>query len=365
MKYKFQYLNPSRFSSINNEFKTIEKTSVSQGNAKKIGVICLRAIREYEKVKEKYQAEKRTLKVWVREQRKDARNHGSIIKYKGASKTRASINTTISNINDEVLNKIDLTYDEARINLPYANNKLNECLQFYSEKDIKEYEKTYINEQKKIQEYKDSISEKRIWIVSIVCCFLFIPIAIWWGIIIFWSIICVGLITISLIRIRELNKFIQQEREKIQQAQGNIQALKEEREQRKQEREAFDTELSEEELTEKNKNSDDLDEYPIAKELAEQLEKEYYFLENACLSYSIDANTWLDLAEKIQSKPHYLDNDQHGSKDIEEEESNKLREPYTVDWLKANFDSFQVAKDYFGIKARGWETLAEYLNEEK
>ncbi|NBD14642.1 MAG: hypothetical protein GVY04_00435, partial [Cyanobacteria bacterium] len=125
-----------------------------------------------------------------------------------------------------------------------------------------------------------------------------------------------------------------------------------------------DSEISEKVTTEELKDNDEFNEYPIAEELAKQLENEYYFLENACLTYNTDANTWLDLANKIQSKSHYFDN-KYQNEEIEELEVADFREPYTVDWLKENFDSFQAAKDYFGIKARGWGALAEYLNEEK
>mgnify|MGYP006433947267 CR=1 FL=1 len=58
--------------------------------------------------------------------------------------------------------------------------------------------------------------------------------------------------------------------------------------------------------------------------------------------------------ENIQSKSDYPNNEEGNVGETEP----KNKELYTADWLKENFDSFQEAKDYFGIKAIGWEALA-------
>lgn len=353
MKYSFQYFNPDVSLSISKEFTAIKEISVNQINAKKIGVISLRAIREYEKVKEKHQSEKRMLKVWVREQRNKTRS-------KSDSKTRANTNRRISNVNDNILNSLDLIYNEAVNNLNPAKSKLNQCLQFYTKKDILEYEKTYLNEQNKIQRYEELQKERKNNLSYFGICLLFLAIAIWWTIAILGVISLVFLIIVYF-RIKELDKIIKEEENQIQQAKENMKVLENEREQERKEQETFTLELSGEEN--KEQDSDDLSEDSIVKELATQLEKEYYFLENACLSYKIDANTWLDLAEKIQNESHNIENDQSNGKDFGEQ-SDDSREPYTVDSLKENFDSFQAAKDYFGIKARSWKALADYLNEE-
>ena len=39
--------------------------------------------------------------------------------------------------------------------------------------------------------------------------------------------------------------------------------------------------------------------------------------------------------------------------------------PYTVDRLKSEFSSFKDAKDFFGIPAKSWESLAHKLNRSK
>jgi hypothetical protein len=329
MQYVFQYLDPSSFNFKNEELKSIIEVPVNKNNAKEIGVISLRAIREYEEIKKNFKREKTSLKIWIREQRQRARNHGRVFKYKGASKTRASINAEISNINDEILNQMDLIKSEIENNFPDAKKKLNQCLQFYSQQEIEQYEPIYIKRQeeiqsynKKIQEHKKninySLNEKNSWISFIFFSCVALPFSIMlfyysfaiWQIIICWGIIVTAVIILSIIRIKSINKFIPQERKRIRQAEKKLQQIQEQIQPEVQNKDIFDSEVWEEIMSEKLKHD----------------------------------------KKNIQN-------------DINQVTLQKKREPYTVDWLQNNFDSFQAAKDYFDIRAKGWETLAKYLNE--
>ncbi|ERT06463.1 hypothetical protein M595_3594 [Lyngbya aestuarii BL J] len=161
MKYTYKYLNPSELSRRNQEFCRTNDVKISTENAKKVGIICLRAIQIYQETQNNIGREKSNLRIWVRGARNSARNHGRLIRYKGASKTRGSINASISNINDQVLNNIDLMLGIIDSNMDCAKQRLKKCLDYTTMSDIKSYEATYIEEQEQLKKHK-SLKEVRI-----------------------------------------------------------------------------------------------------------------------------------------------------------------------------------------------------------
>ncbi|NES05277.1 MAG: hypothetical protein F6K22_22120 [Okeania sp. SIO2F4] len=150
MKYAYKYLSPSDFSRINQDFCGINGVDILTENAKRVGIICLRVIQIYQETKNNIGREKSNLKIWVREQKISARK----IRYKGESKTRASINASISNINDLVLNDIDSMLVVIDSNTNLVKQCLKKCLDYIKMSDIKSYEATYIEEQQQQKEYK-------------------------------------------------------------------------------------------------------------------------------------------------------------------------------------------------------------------
>lgn len=80
-----------------------------------------------------------------------------------------------------------------------------------------------------------------------------------------------------------------------------------------------------------------------------------------CNSDSQEETTTEDTQDE-QDTSNYINDKENSTEELESEED---RELYTADWLERNFDSFQEAKDYYNIKAIGWEALAYYLNEGK
>jgi hypothetical protein len=140
MNYTYRYIDPSQFSSRNAEFCKVIGTNISSTNAKKIGIICFRAIQIYEQTRDDLSKEKTSLRMWVRDQRVKVRNHGRVVKDKNASSNRASMNALISNINDQVLNKIDSMDGAIQSNLGLAKDRLEECLTYTTIEDLKQYE---------------------------------------------------------------------------------------------------------------------------------------------------------------------------------------------------------------------------------
>ncbi|MGB3512424.1 MAG: hypothetical protein WBA93_24935 [Microcoleaceae cyanobacterium] len=292
MKYTYKYLNPPEFSRRNQEFCRIDDAGISTENAKKVGIICLRAIQIYQETQNNIGTEKSNLRIWVREQKISARK----IKYKGASRTRASI----SDINDRVLNDIDSMLAVIDSNMDLAKQCLRKCLDYTRMSDIKSYEATYIEEQKQLKEHK-SLKKARIgWYISVVVTPIFaIAFVADAAINLFLSILFVILVSaiwgiIAFYIIKYLTKRI----EKFENAQSSIRELKMNK--AIEEQDSIDllsklNDESEDQAVADDQESDTSEMYLI-NELAKKLTEEYLILENACLNFDIDGNNWMDLA---------------------------------------------------------------------
>ncbi len=158
MSYTYQYIKPTDISSRTQDLLEIDKEDINAETAKKIGVVCLRAIETYQATINNIRNEKSALKYWVREARSQTRGHGRVFQYKGASKTRASMNADISNTNDRLLNELDNFLSKAQANLPIAQDKLNKCLRIVSLDTIRSYESIFLQDRQKLQEYQGNKS---------------------------------------------------------------------------------------------------------------------------------------------------------------------------------------------------------------
>ncbi|MDB9434593.1 hypothetical protein [Microcystis aeruginosa] len=168
MRYTYQYIKPTEIRTRTQDIWEISKDDINAETAKKIGVICLRAIEIYRETINNIRNEKSALKYWVREARSQARGHGRILRYKGSSTTRASMNADISNTNDRVLNELDNFLSTAQRNLPIVQDKLNKCLRIVSLDAIRSYESTFLQDRKKLQEYQQNKSFQLLTRVSAV-----------------------------------------------------------------------------------------------------------------------------------------------------------------------------------------------------
>lgn len=290
MQYTYKYLSPSEFSRRNKEFCGIDDARISTENAKKVGIICLRAIQIYEETKNNIGREKSNLKIWVREQKISARN----IRYKGASKRRASINASISNINDLVLNDIDSMLVLIDSNTDRAKQCLKKCLDYTTMSDIKSYETTYIEEQEQLKEHK-SLKKARTnlyrTVVAIpILATVFVANA---AINLFISILFVILVSaiwgiIAFYIIKHLTKKI----EKFENAQSSIKGLKINKAIEEQDSIDLFSRLNDEyeDKTVADDQESNTSEMYLINELAKKLKEEYLILENACLNFNIDAN---------------------------------------------------------------------------
>jgi hypothetical protein len=366
MGYTYQYLNPSEFSHRNQEFCKTDNIRISPDNAKEVGIICLRTIQIYQETQNNISREKSSLKMWVRDQRSSARNHGRIIRYKGASRTRASINASISNINDQVLNSIDSMLRIIDSNLNLAEQRMRECLNYTTISDIKSYEATYIEEQNRLKEHK-SLKEVRIAlyisIVAVPICFIaffvntsinfLLSILFVIAVYVIWGVIAFNII-----------KRLTERIERYEKAKSSIGDLKIKKALEEQDSTNFFLKLnneSDENYLENEQESDNSETYVIH-ELANKLREEYVLLENACLNFDIDANNWLDLAEKIHNNA-YEPNEHHQNQyQTQVKSDNNVLVKYTVSILKSRFSSFQEAKEYFGTSAKSWQALVDKLN---
>ncbi|MEA5497948.1 MAG: hypothetical protein WAN66_02950 [Limnoraphis robusta] len=366
MSYTYRYLNPSEFARRNQEFLRTDDVRISTENAKKVGIICLRAIQIYQETQNNIGREKSNLRIWVRGQRNSARNHGRLIRYKGASRTRSSINASISNINDQVLNNIDSMLNIIDSNMDLAKQRMRKCLDYTTMSDIKSYEVTYIEEQKQLKKHK-SLKEIRIGLyISVVAIPIFaiafvadatinlflsilfvISLSVIWGIIAFYII-----------------KYLTKRIEEFENAQSSIRDLKMNKTIEDQDSIDFLSKLndeSEDKAVEDDQESD-TSEMCVINELAKKLREEYFILENACLNFDVDANNWMDLAEKIH-KDLGETSDLHLNHAQSQPRSNEnISDRYTVNDLKSRFSSFQEAKEFYGISAKGWQTLVDKLN---
>jgi hypothetical protein len=366
MNYTYRYIDPSQFSSRNAEFCKVIGTNISSTNAKKIGIICFRAIQIYEQTRDDLSKEKTSLRMWVRDQRVKVRNHGRVVKDKNASSNRASMNALISNINDQVLNKIDSMDGAIQSNLGLAKDRLEECLTYTTIEDIKQYEIIYLEEKKAQRQYENLKGIRislyvSIIVFPIVAAFfvsqfsLNVPLAVF--LVILFSCLW-GLMINSVIR--DLTKKIVE----FERAKASIRDLKTKKSIEDQDSKDFLAKLnpSSSELSiQDNKDINDSEEH-ILRELAKKLQEEYLLLENACLNFDIDANNWLDLAGKVykdgaelpdQQERQIQENNQDGSYDSER---------YTVETLQIRFSTFQEAKEFYGVSAKGWQSLVEKLN---
>lgn len=310
MSYTYQYLNPSEFSRRNQEFCGTNNLQISPDNAREVGVICSRAIQIYQETRNNVSREKSSLKIYVRNQRSSARNHRRIIKYKGASNTRASMNASISDTNDQVLNSTDSMLSIVDSNLDLAEQRLRECLKYTTISDIKKYETIYIDEQKQLEGYRYFKYTRMILYISMLSvplCIFAIASSIYAAIslplpvplvILASAIWCITAFS----AIKHLNKKI----ERYEKAKLSIRDLKIKKALEEQDSTDFLLKLNNESngknYLENEQESDNSEAYVI-RELANKLREEYVLLRNACLSFDMDANSWLDLAEKIHNDP--------------------------------------------------------------
>ncbi|QQE65295.1 hypothetical protein GFS31_19810 [Leptolyngbya sp. BL0902] len=377
MTYTFRYLNPSEFSQRNEELAATNNIIISADNAKEIGVICLRAIQVYEEIQRNYRQEKTSLKLWVRDQRASVRNHGRVFRYKGVSRTRSNLNASISNANDSVLNKIDIMIEASRSNNEIAKVRLAECLTFVKMADIKRYESIYLESKSQRKNYESLKSTKQLFWVSIWLSPIVIGIAInsvlpsLLAILLLTPILASAWVYFSLSQIKR----IQKETERFENAEKSAKLLKESKKQEKEEEESF--------LNLVNEGSKaQLDQAQVAaaaeiqnaeanlnRELAKHLKENYVTFEHACLSLDIDANDWMDLAEKVNSNREDNENenlfpDSSGESitdQLDDKNSDDIK-IYTEESLKLEFSSFKEAKDFFGVSANSWASLARKLN---
>lgn len=245
-----------------------------------------------------------TLKYGLEKKKISARK----IRYKGASKTRASINASISNRKDQVLNDIDSMLIAIDSNIDAAKQCLKKCLNYTTMSDIKSYETTYIEEQEQLEEY-NSLKEVR---TGCSCSVVVIPIlalAIAFmakaAINLFLSILFVILVSviwgiIASYIIKDVTKRI----EKFENAQSSIRQLKINKTIEKQDSIDLLSKLNdkfEDQVVEDDRESNTSEMYLI-NELARKLKEEYIIFDNACWNFDIDANNWADLAEKIHKR---------------------------------------------------------------
>lgn len=376
MAYTLRYLNPSEFSQRNEELGATNDVIISADNARKIGVICLRAIQIYEETHQNYKQEKNNLKLWVRNQRASARNHGRVFRYKGVSRTRSNLNASISNANDSVLNKIDLMLEASRSNHKIAKARLAECLTFVKVADIRRYESIYLESKIQRKNYESLKSKKQLFWVSIWLSPIVIGIAIssiipgFLAILLLTPILASTWVYFSLSQIKR----IQKETDKFEDAEKSAKLLKESKRQEKEEEESFLDLVDEGSKAQFDqaqvaaaeiKNAED----DLNRELVRHLKENYVTFENACLSLDIDANDWMDLAEKVNSSRKDSENedllstfsDQSITGQLDKEKSDDVR-VYTEESLKLEFSSFKAAKDFFGVPANSWASLARKLN---
>ncbi len=106
----------------------------------------------------------------------------------------------------------------------------------------------------------------------------------------------------------------------------------------------------------------DTSEMYLINELARKLKEEYLILENACLNFNMDANNWVDLAEKIHKGLDDTSNLQQNHLESQPKSNDNIPDRYTVKNLKSRFSNFQEAKKFYGISAKGWQGLVDKLN---
>lgn len=377
MTYTFRYLKPSEFSQRNEELVATNNVIISVDNAKEIGVICLRAIQIYEETQQNYRQEKTSLKLWVRDQRASVRNHGRVFRYKGVSRTRSNLNASISNANDSALNKIDIMIETSRSNNEIAKVRLAECLTFAKMADIARYESIYLESKSQRKNYESLKSTTQLFWVSIWLSPIVIGIAINYvlpsllAILLLTPILASAWVYFSLSQIKR----IQKKTDRFENAERSAKLLKESKRQEKEEEESF--------LNLVNEGSKaQVDQAQVAaaaeiqnaeanlnRELAKHLKENYVTFENACLSLDIDANDWMDLAEKVNSSREDNENENLFSnssgesitEQLDDESSDDIK-IYTEESLKLEFSSFKEAKDFFGVSANSWASLTRKLN---
>lgn len=376
MTYTFRYLNPSEFSQRNEELVATNNIIISADNAKEIGVICLRAIQVYEETQQNYRQEKTSLKLWVRDERSSVRNHGRVFRYKGVSRTRSNLNASISNANDSALNKIDIMIEASRSNNEIAKIRLAECLTFAKMADIKRYESIYLESKSQQKNYESLKSKKQLFWISIWLSPIVIGIAInsvlpsLLAILLLTPILASAWVYFSLSQIKR----IQKETERFENAEKSAKLLKESKRQEKEEEESFlnlVNEGSKAQLDEAQVAAAEIKnaEANLNRELAKHLKENYVTFENACLSLDIDANDWMDLAEKVNSSREDSENEdlfpafsgESVTDQLDDEKSDDIK-VHTEESLKLEFSSFKEAKDFFGVSANSWASLARKLN---
>lgn len=380
MSYTFQYLNPSDFKQRNREFCETDKVEISSDNAKRVGIICLRAIQVYEDTQDGYRKEKSNLKIWVRDQRSSARSHGRIFSYKGASKTRASLNASISNTNDSILNQIDSMVEMSGSNIILAKSRLSQCLRYVELSEIRLYESIYLESKAQKEAHENLKSSKTFLYFSIFAspiAFIFLASSLYSNVLLI-AFLAIPLTGAWIYFALRMIKLLNQKIERFEKAEKSVKLLKQTREIQRQEEEIFigsmndeRSQLEDDDLLEKKKSKLELN-----RELAKHLKEEYVTFENACLSLEIDASNWMDLAEKVNS----TERDDSSDISVDELQSSESSEiyadsrdndldkkgeavvHYTVDGLRSEFSSFKDAKDFFGVSAKSWESLAHKLN---
>jgi hypothetical protein len=426
MRYTYQHIKPTEIRSRTKDLLEISKEDINAETAKKIGVICLRAIEIYQETINNIRNEKSALKYWVREARSQARGHGRILRYKGASKTRASINADISNTNDRVLNELDNFLLTAQRNLPIVQDKLNKCLRIVSIDAIRSYESTFLQELKKLQEYQQNKSLQLLTRVSAVLIPIVVIVYLFSGSANFLLFIgaILAVILIDIILIKYIDKYLQGKIDIYENAQKAVADLQLKKKLKDTETKSFHAKLNPEIIAqqeaEARRREQEKAEAELIKALAQKLEDEYVIFDNACLTLEIDADNWHDLARRLQEKDKAQDNTlldtnenlsqestgydisdidylasiledklfdfyaarEHFSSQAEDwlnlaqdlfEKNSKcafklMREDWSIkityspEELQNRFSSFQEAKDFFGVSARSWVTLAEKLN---
>lgn len=426
MSYIYRHIRPTEIRSRTQDLLEVSEEDINTETAKRVGVICLRAIEIYQETINNIRNEKSALRYWVREARSKVRGHGRVLRYKGASNTRASMNADISNTNDRVLNELDSFLSIAQDNLPIVQGKLNKCLRIVSIDAIRSYESIFLQERQKLQEYQRNKSLQLLTRVSAVLISVIAIIYLFSGLVNpllgIGVIIAVGLV--DLILIKNIDKHLQRKIDVYENAQKAVTNLKLKKKFNEAEAKSFQEKLNPEIVTqqkaEARRREQEKAEAELIKALAQKLEEEYTIFDNACLTLNIDANNWYDLARRLQEKNKVLDNKPlninesafqestvYNSSDVDYLASileDKLFDIYAArehfssqaeDWLnlaqdlfeknsglafklmredwsvtityspeelRDRFSNFQEAKEFFGVSARSWKALAEKLN---
>ncbi|NEO34739.1 MAG: hypothetical protein F6K36_31020 [Symploca sp. SIO3C6] len=305
-------------------------------------------------------------------------------------------------------------------------DKLNKCLKIVSIDAIRNYESTFLQERKKLQEYQQNKSLQLLTRISAILITIVVIVYLFSGSANFLLFIVsiIAIILIDIILIKYIDKYLQKKIDIYENAQKAVADLQLKKKLKDTEAKSFHAKLNPEIIAqqeaEARRREPEKADAELIKALAQKLEDEYVIFDNACLTLEIDADNWYDLARRLQDKDKAQDNNsldinanpaqnstgyalsdidclasiledklfdfyaarEHFSsqaenwlelsRDLFEKNSEiafklmredwRVKITYSSEELQDRFSSFQEAKDFFGVPARSWKALAEKLN---